>query len=56
MESIRYLGPKIWESISANLKQIDTKERFKSGIKKWKPESCPCTLCKTYLQQHVGLI
>ena len=51
IESIRYLGPKIWESIPANIKEVDTIERFKSGIKKWKPEPCPCRLCKTYLQQ-----
>ena len=50
IKSIRYLGPKIWESIPANIKEV---ERFKSGIKKWKPESCSCRLCKTYLQQIV---
>ena len=51
IESIRYLSPKIWESIPGNMKEVDTIERFKSGIKKWRPESCPCRLCKTYLQQ-----
>ena len=51
IESIRYLRPKIWESISANIKEVDTMERFKSSIKKWKPEPCPCRLCKTCLQQ-----
>ena len=34
IESIRYLGPEIWESILANVKEVDTIERFKSGIKK----------------------
>ena len=47
---IRYLGPKIWKSIPANIKEVDTIECFKSGIKNWKPESYPCRLCKTYLQ------
>ena len=37
IESIRYLGPKIWESILADTKEVDTIERFKSVIKKWKP-------------------
>ena len=32
IENIRYLGPKIWESIPANVKETDTIERFKSGI------------------------
>ena len=34
------------ESILANMKEVDVIERFKSGIKKWKPESFPCRLCK----------
>ena len=51
IESIRYLGPKIWESIPAKTEEVDTIERFKSGIKKSKPESCRCRLCKTYLQE-----
>ena len=33
-ESIRFLGPKIWESVPADIKEVDTIERFKSGIKK----------------------
>ena len=51
IESIRYLGPKIWESIPAKIKEVDTIVGFKSGIKKSQPDSCPCRLCKTYLQQ-----
>ena len=50
IESTRYLGPKIWEIVPANIKEVNTIERFKSGIKKWKPEPCPCRLCKMYLQ------
>ena len=50
-EGIRYLEPKIWESIPANIKEVDTIERFKSGIKELEPESYPCRFCKTYLQQ-----
>ena len=49
-ESLRYLGPKIWESIPSHLKEIDSLKNFKNVIKKWKPESCPCRLCKVYIQ------
>ena len=49
--SIRYLGPNILESIPANIREVGTIERFKSGIKKWKREPCPCRLCKMYLHQ-----
>ena len=44
IESIRYLGPKIWENIPENIKEVNAIERFKLGINKWKPESCPCRL------------
>ena len=28
---------------------------FKNKLKEWKPTSCTCRLCKTYIQ-HVGFI
>ena len=44
LESIRVLGPKTWESLSNELKEpVDS---FQTTIKRWKPESCPCRLCK----------
>ena len=49
-ESVRYLGSKIWEIIPAYTKELDTIDKFKIAIKKWKPESCPCRLCRVYLQ------
>ena len=48
IERIIYLGPKIWESIPSNIKEVDRIERFKSCIRKRKPESRPCRRCKTY--------
>ena len=50
-ESVRYLGSKIWKIIPAYMKELDTIEKFKITIKKWKPESCPCRLCRVYLQK-----
>ena len=54
-ESIRYIGPKIWESLPQDLKNKETTDSFKTAIKKWKPDSCPCRLCKTYLQ-NIGYL
>ena len=54
-ESISYLGPKIWNILPDRLKNANSLETFKSEIKKWKPENCPCRLCKSYLQ-NIGLI
>ena len=31
------------------LKAIETLENFKAAIKRWKPENCPCTLCRDYI-------
>ena len=49
-ESVRFLGPKIWEMLPDNFKNKDSVESFKMAIKEWKPDSCPCRLCKTYVQ------
>ena len=54
-ESVRYLGPKIWEIILKQINELDTTDKFKVAIKKWKPESCPRGLCKVFLQ-NIGYI
>ena len=54
-ESISYLGPKIWNILPDRLKNANSLETFKPEIKKWKPENCPCRLCKSYLQ-NIGFI
>ena len=54
-ESISYLGPKIWNILPDRLKNANSLETFKLEIKKWKPENCPCRLCKSYLQ-NTGFI
>ena len=49
LESIQVLRPKILESFPNNLKKKkESIESFKTAIKRWKPESCPCRLWKTY--------
>ena len=48
-ESIRFLGPKIWELIPNDIKSLENLRDFKTAIKKWKPTLCPCRICKTYL-------
>ena len=47
LESIRFLGPKIWKSLPNNLKKKESIESFKMAFKEWKPESCPCRPCRT---------
>ena len=48
-ESISNLGPKIWDLVSSNLKEIGELDKFKKAIKQWKTDDCPCRLCKVFL-------
>ena len=45
-----FLGPKVWDIVSIELKQLVTVNAFKGEIKKWKPVNCPCKLCRPYMQ------
>ena len=50
-ESISYLGPVIWDILPDDYKNLPNLSVFKNRIKKWKPENCPCRLCKTYISR-----
>ena len=54
-QSISYLAPRIWKLVPKNIKESPTIKAFKSRIKKWTPHSCPCRLCKMYIQ-NIGFI
>ena len=45
-KSLNFLGVKIWEMLPYDLKNSDSLDSFKSRIKNWRPEECPCRLCK----------
>ena len=51
LQSVRYLGLKIWELVPNNTKHSNSLSKFKKLIKSWKSEAFPCKLCKTYLAQ-----
>ena len=55
LQSVRYLGPKIWEFVPNNIKCSNSSSKFKKFINSWKPEASPCRLCKTYIVE-VGFI
>ena len=48
IETAPFLGARVWNSLPSELKECKS-ELFKSKIKNWIPENCPCKLCKTYL-------
>ena len=49
IETLRYLGPKIWTLVPDNIKSAASLAMFKKQIKKWKPLSCPYRLCATFI-------
>ena len=55
IESISFLGCKLWHGISTNIKQSLNISVFKKRIKEWKGDKCNCRLCKTFLAQ-VGFL
>ena len=54
-ESLSNLGPRIWNLVPDRLKQLDSINSFKTEIKKWRPDDCPCRLCKSYIA-NVGFV
>ena len=54
-ETLSYLGPKIWNIFPNEIKSSAPLTVFKQKIRRWKPDKCPCKLCKTYVA-GVGFI
>ena len=48
-ETLAHLGPKVWSIVPNDMKNFSLKI-FVKKIRRWKPEKCPCRLCKTYIQ------
>ena len=50
-QSLRSFGPVVWnDMLPDNLKTCESLVEFKNRIKSWKPDNCPCKLCKIYVQ------
>ena len=44
-QSIRYTGPKVWNSLPNNLRQTTPQKEFKNLISTWSGTNCTCSLC-----------
>ena len=53
--SIRYLGPLIWNTLPLEIRTIESLHEFKKVIRRWKPTHCPCRLCKMYIH-NLGFV
>ena len=52
---ISILGAKIWKMLPNDYKELTSLSTFKSKIKNWEIDKCPCRLCKAYIHR-VGFI
>ena len=48
-ESLFFPGPKIWDLVPLELKQLESLEVFRLKIKKWIPFECHCRLFRTFI-------
>ena len=55
LESLSYLGPRLWNILLDEYKKLQSVKDFKAKIRSWVLENCPCRLCKIYIQ-HMGFI
>ena len=55
-KSLANMGSIMWNLLPNNVKEIEDLAEFKLRVKSWKPEKCPCYLCKYYFLEGVGLI
>jgi len=53
-ETLAHLGPKIWSMIPEEMKKFSL-SKFTKKIRKWKPDKCPCRICKLYVE-GVGFV
>ena len=47
IESLTYIGPKIWSQVPNEIKESASLSVFKNKIKNWRLKCRPCKLCKT---------
>ena len=49
-DTITNLGPKIWKLAPEEINNASSLLVFKSRIKTWITDNCPCRLCKTFVK------
>ena len=55
LQTLRSLGPNIWNLVPNCIKDSSSLSSFKTKIKKWKLSKCQCRLCLTFIQ-NLGFI
>ena len=55
IETLRNIGPKIWDMVPNDIKSATSVTIFKSKIKQWVPIKCPCRLCANFIS-NIGYV
>ena len=48
-ESIQFKGPQLWQMLPPTIRNSESLCQFKTKIKNWYGENCPCRLCRTFV-------
>ena len=48
-ESVRFKGPQLWQMLPPTIRNSNSLCQFKTKIKNWYGENCPCRLCRTFI-------
>ena len=51
LQSLKYFVPKIWNIVPIDIRNSVSLSGFATKIKSWKPVTCPCNLCRTFVGQ-----
>ena len=53
LNSLRYKGPKIWNSLPNDFKECMSTEQFKKLIETWEGPVCYCKMCERLLDPNL---
>ena len=51
LRSLKFFAPKIWNIMPIDIGNSNSLSEFTTKIKSWKPVTCPCNLCRTFVGQ-----
>ena len=51
LDTLIHIGPIVWKAIPNVIRESPSLNIFKVRIKVWEASTCPCRLCKIYIQQ-----
>ena len=55
LETISYRSPQLWSFQPEHTRQLSSLDQSKRSVRQWVCNTCPCRLCKVYLQS-VGFL